>query len=579
MIYLDNAATSFPKPQVVYDTLAGFACTRLANPGRAGHRMATDCERAVDEARFALNRLFNGESPLRWIFTLNGTDALNMAIKGVLRQGHHVVTSDLEHNSVSRPLRALELAGFITVTRVASEDGYLDPAEVRAAIRPNTALVVLTHASNVLGTVQPIEEIARSARAAGALFLVDAAQSAGVVPIDLRATPIDLLAFPGHKALYGPTGTGALYVGPRAQCIRAWREGGTGGDSARETQPAELPYFLEGGTPNVLGIAGLAAGIAWINERGMEVNRRHEVELLQQVVDWTERAYGWRMAGEWDPATHVGALSLIVPEGISPQDLGGILDSTFDIAVRPGLHCAALYPQEARHVSRGNLAPQPGTVQHERRPRAFPGRADPHDRGDSLRALSLDVPAVSLNKGKGTGINVQGPEDVPGDEGSVASASPLGMGSTDAALDGRRGAGGLAGAAPGGVGHLVTCAAAPRVAGRSEHRPDRGAGRFEWDRAGTGGGNRKSTASQAVSLARRPLAPGARDRAGHAGEPAAQLAVSCRTRPGGFPSPGPVMESEPFSRTHQNDAGFSTGQPVRAGRRSAAGDRGSGARA
>jgi cysteine desulfurase family protein len=339
MIYLDNAATSFPKPEPVYQALDRFARTQLANPGRAGHRMAVAAERTLDAARHALNQFFRGEGPERWIFTLNCTDALNMAIKGSLAPGDHVITTDLEHNSISRPLRAMEKAGAITLTRVASDRGYLDPDAIRRALTPKTRLVALTHASNVLGTVQPIEQIAPIVREAGALFLVDAAQSAGVVPIDLRATPIDLLAFPGHKALYGPTGTGALYVGPRTS-VRAWREGGTGGDSSSETQPAILPYFLEGGTPNVLGVAGLGTGIAWVAERGPDNLRRHEVALLQRVVDWAEAAEGWRIAGRWDAATHVGALSLVVPEALSPQDLGSILDTSFEIAVRPGLHCA-----------------------------------------------------------------------------------------------------------------------------------------------------------------------------------------------------------------------------------------------
>jgi cysteine desulfurase family protein len=339
MIYLDNAATSFPKPEPVYEALDRFARTQLANPGRAGHRMALGAERALDDARHALNQLFCGEAPERWIFTLNGTDALNMAIKGVIEPGDHVITTDLEHNSVSRPLRALELAGVITLTRLATSDGYLDPEAVRGALGPRTRLVAHTHASNVLGTVQPVEAIAAIVRESGALYLVDAAQTAGVVPIDLRAMPIDLLAFPGHKALYGPTGTGALYAGPRAR-LRAWREGGTGGDSSSETQPAVYPYFLEGGTPNVLGVAGLAAGIAWVAERGPENLRRHEVSLLQRVVDWVGASEGWQIAGRWEPATHVGALSLKVPEPLTPQELGSILDTSFTIAVRPGLHCA-----------------------------------------------------------------------------------------------------------------------------------------------------------------------------------------------------------------------------------------------
>jgi len=361
MIYLDNAATSFPKPEPVYQALDRFARTSLANPGRAGHRMAVAAERTLDAARHALNQFFHGEAPERWIFTLNCTDGLNLAIKGIIQAGDHVVTTDLEHNSISRPLQALEKAGVISLTRVASVDGYVDPGAIRAAITSKTSLVALTHASNVLGTVQPIEAIASIVRETAALFLVDAAQSAGVVPIDLRATPIDLLAFPGHKALYGPTGTGALYVGPRTDGkFRPWREGGTGGDSSSATQPIQLPYLLEGGTPNVLGVAGLAAGIAWVAERGPESLRRHEVELLQQVVDWAEDSDCWRVAGRWDPETHVGALSLLAPEPLTPQDLGGILDASFEIAIRPGLHCAPYIHRALGSFPDGTLRLSPG---------------------------------------------------------------------------------------------------------------------------------------------------------------------------------------------------------------------------
>jgi cysteine desulfurase / selenocysteine lyase len=364
MIYLDNAATSFPKPESVYIALDHFARTQLANPGRSSHRMAKEAERSIENTRLALNRFFNGESPSRWIFTLNCTDGLNIAIKGCVKPGDHVITSDLEHNSVSRPLRQLEKDGTITLTRLASDGGYLDPQDVRRALTPKTALVALTHASNVLGTVQPIGEIAAIVREAGALFLVDAAQSAGVVPIDLRATPIDLLAFPGHKALYGPTGTGALYVGPRAK-PRVWREGGTGGDSKHEVQPEELPHALEGGTPNALGIAGLAAGIEWVVGRGVDACRRHEVELLQKVVDWVEgqgSADGWKIAGRWDPETHVGALSLITPDldYFHPQTLADMLDTGFEIAVRPGLHCAPYIHRRIGTYPDGTLRLSPG---------------------------------------------------------------------------------------------------------------------------------------------------------------------------------------------------------------------------
>ncbi|HEX3448968.1 MAG TPA: aminotransferase class V-fold PLP-dependent enzyme [Isosphaeraceae bacterium] len=361
MIYLDNAATSFPKPEPVYQALDAFARTSLANPGRAGHRMAVAAERTLDATRHSLNQFFHGAAPERWIFTLNCTDGLNLAIKGIVQPGDHVITTDLEHNSISRPLVALQKTGIISLTRVASESGYVDPDAIRNAITPKTSLVAMTHASNVLGTVQPIAAIGAIVRETGALFLVDAAQSAGVVPIDLRMAPVDMLAFPGHKSLYGPTGTGALYVGPRTDGkLRPWREGGTGGDSSSATQPTLLPYFLEGGTPNVLGVAGLAAGIAWVADRGPDNVREHEVGLLQQVVDWVLASGSWRLAGRWEPQTHVGALSLIAPDSLAPQDLGAILDTSFDIAVRPGLHCAPYIHRALGTFPDGTLRLSPG---------------------------------------------------------------------------------------------------------------------------------------------------------------------------------------------------------------------------
>src|SRR5215472_1950078 len=306
MIYLDNAATSFPKPEAVYRALDRFARQDLANPGRAGHKMALAAERALDDARHLLNQFFHGEGPERFVFTLNCTDALNMAFKGALADGDHVITTDLEHNSVSRPLRALEKAGRVTLTRLAAGgDGSLDPEAVRRAVTPRTRLVALTHASNVLGTVQPVAEVGRLARERDLLFVVDAAQTAGAVPIDVRAMNIDLLAFPGHKSLLGPTGTGALYVGPRAR-VGAWREGGTGGDSSSETQPREFPYFLEGGTPNVLGVAGLAAGVKYVMERGLEDVHAREVALTERLWRRLEELGGYEVFGHRDPARRVG---------------------------------------------------------------------------------------------------------------------------------------------------------------------------------------------------------------------------------------------------------------------------------
>ncbi len=359
MTYLDNAATSFPKPEGVYAALDRFARHSLANPGRSGHRMAQAAEHALADARHRLNRFFNGRSPERFAFTLNATDALNMAVKGVLRAGDHVVTSDLEHNSVSRPLVALAEAGTITLTRVAADaGGTLDPDAIKAAFTPKTRLVALTHASNVLGTVQPVGEIGRLVRERDALFLVDAAQTAGVVPVDVQALCIDLLAFPGHKSLLGPTGTGGLYAGPRAE-VKPWREGGTGGDSLTPTQPAEFPHLLEGGTPNVLGVAGLVAGLDFVEERGVEAIRKHEVELCDRLRVALLELPGFEVFGHADPARRVGTLSFR-HEALPAPDLGGILDSSFDIAVRPGLHCSPYIHKALGTAPDGMVRVSPG---------------------------------------------------------------------------------------------------------------------------------------------------------------------------------------------------------------------------
>jgi cysteine desulfurase family protein len=359
MIYLDNAATSYPKPESVYLALDRFARQHLANPGRAGHKLALEAERTLDDARHSLNQFFHGQGPERFIFTLNATDALNMAIKGVLGHDDHVITTNLEHNSVSRPLRALELAGKISLTRIEADGGgTIDPDQIKAAITSKTRLLAMTHASNVLGTVQPIEQIGKIARERDLVFLVDAAQTAGVLPIDVQATFIDLLAFPGHKGLYGPTGTGALYVGPRVS-LQAWREGGTGGDSASETQPRELPHFLEGGTPNVLGVAGLAAGIDYVRERGVDPIRAHEVTLLERLRARLLEIDGVTVHGHADWKNHVAALSFAVGR-LPAVELAGALDQAFEIAVRPGLHCAPYVHRSLGTFPEGTVRVSPG---------------------------------------------------------------------------------------------------------------------------------------------------------------------------------------------------------------------------
>jgi cysteine desulfurase / selenocysteine lyase len=359
MIYLDNAATSFPKPESVYQALDAFARHNLANPGRAGHKMALAAERALDDCRHLLNQFFRGKEPERFVFTLNATDALNMAFKGVLTDGDHVITTDLEHNSVSRPLRALELAGRIALTRLRADGGgTVNPDDVKKAITPRTRLIALTHASNVLGTVQPVAEVGRVAREYDLLFLVDAAQTAGVLLIDVQALNIDLLAFPGHKSLLGPTGTGALYVGPRAS-LRAWREGGTGGDSSSETQPRELPYFLEGGTPNVLGIAGLTAGVKYVQERGLSDIHEHEIALVERLWRRLDDMAGFEVFGHRDAARRIGTLSFRCAT-LPAAEVGGILDQAFDVAVRPGLHCAPYIHRSLGTFPEGTIRVSPG---------------------------------------------------------------------------------------------------------------------------------------------------------------------------------------------------------------------------
>jgi cysteine desulfurase family protein len=357
--YLDNAATSFPKPESVYAAMDRCARTALANPGRAGHKMAIEAERILDDGRHRLNQFFHGAEAERFIFTLNCTDALNIAFKGVLQPGDHVITTDLEHNSVSRPLRAMELAGAISLTRVACDaGGTVAPDAIRQAITPQTRLVAITHGSNVLGTVQPVAEIGRIIRERDLFFLVDAAQTAGVLPIDIRAMQIDLLAFPGHKSLFGPTGTGALYVGERAK-LRPWREGGTGGDSASPTQPTEFPYYLEGGTPNVLGVAGLIAGIRYVEERGLEAIHRHEVELVERLGRRLDEIDSVTIYGHRDHARRVGTISFR-SEVLPAAEVGGILDHSFDIAIRPGLHCAPYIHRALGTFPDGTVRVSPG---------------------------------------------------------------------------------------------------------------------------------------------------------------------------------------------------------------------------
>lgn len=327
-----------------------------ANPGRASHRMAAAAAEMVEAVRLKLARLFDAEKPERTILCLNCTDALNIAIKGVLGEGDHVVTTQLEHNSVLRPLRAMADRGLIAVTWVPVDSaGYVDPDAVARAIQPATRLVALAHASNVTGLIQPIETVGRIAREHGAFFLVDAAQTAGVLSISVRKMNIDLLAVPGHKSLLGPTGTGALCVGERVN-LRPWREGGTGGDSATPTQPPEYPCVLEAGTPNTVGLAGLNMALDLLQP---SETLGHERRLLQRLADRLAAEDGIRIVGDPDMSRRVGTIS-ISTFAVRPDDAGAILDQRFNIAVRSGLHCAPLMHRAMGTFPDGTVRISPG---------------------------------------------------------------------------------------------------------------------------------------------------------------------------------------------------------------------------
>ncbi len=366
VIYLDNAATSWPKPPVVSQTMSEFLAKDAANPGRAGHRMAVAAEKMLDQARGQLTEFIGGTDSHRLIFTMNCTDALNIAFKGLLHAGDHVITTTLEHNSVSRPLQAMADAGFISMTRVefSPQTGVIDPADVKRAIGAKTRLIALSHAGNVLGTVQPAAEVGRIAREHGVKFLLDTAQTMGVIPINVVGQHVDMLAFPGHKSLLGPTGTGGLYVHTSVAVtdLAAFREGGTGGDSSSPLQPRLFPYFLEGGTPNTVGVAGLAAATRYVHRYGPDKILAHERHLVQRFVDSVADIEGLTIYGPTGSnaaANRVGTVSFNV-EGHSPHEIGGILDEAFSIAVRPGLHCSPYAHKQIGSFPEGTVRVSPG---------------------------------------------------------------------------------------------------------------------------------------------------------------------------------------------------------------------------
>jgi cysteine desulfurase / selenocysteine lyase len=341
MIYLDNAATSFPKPPTVPEAIVRFMTQVGANPGRSGHHLSIEAERVRYGARERIARLMNHPDPMRVVFTANVTAALNMVLLGTLKPGDRAVVTGMEHNSVMRPLRFLEQSGVIVTLVDAAADGTVDPRDVAHALATPARLVCTLHASNVIGTIVPIGEIARVCRDRGVVYLVDAAQTAGCVPIDLARDPIDILAFTGHKGLLGPTGTGGIVFSPGfdERRVTPLIFGGTGSRSEHEQQPDFLPDRFESGTANIAGIAGLSAGLDYILERGLDEIRSHESALAGRLIEGLGAIEGVTVYGTTDPARRTAAVSFRIA-GIDNAEAARLFSDEFDIMCRAGLHCA-----------------------------------------------------------------------------------------------------------------------------------------------------------------------------------------------------------------------------------------------
>jgi cysteine desulfurase / selenocysteine lyase len=351
-IYLDNAATSFPKPPSVHEAMLHYATNIGASPGRGGYAETREAERLVKQARERINRVLNGESAQHVVWTLNASDALNLAIKGVARHAlktrgaAHIVTTEMEHNSVLRPLHVLKEEGASVTYVRADASGIVDPDDVLRAINKDTCLVAITHCSNVSGGVQPVEVIGKACREREVLFLVDAAQSLGHLPVDVLTMNIDLLAFPGHKGLLGPLGTGGLYLRPGTErVLDTLREGGTGSASEKAVQPDNLPDKYEPGSHNAMGIIGLSEGVKWVLSRGVETLRAHELPLIQKMLDaFADAPDDLRLLGPTRAEQRTGVFSF-VHQTIAPLCFAELLEHQYGILSRAGLHCAPLAHQ------------------------------------------------------------------------------------------------------------------------------------------------------------------------------------------------------------------------------------------
>jgi cysteine desulfurase family protein len=360
-IYLDNAATSFPKPDSVHDTVRDFYARNGVNPGRTGCDMALLAEQMIHNTRRRLSAFFNKnlveaggtKDPNRLVFAMNATMALNLVINGTIAPGDHVVTTMVEHNSVIRPVnhkvREGAEATFVTPDRA----GYVDPEDIRKAIRKNTKLVIVNHGSNVSGVVQDIKTIGSICKEEAVPFAVDAAQTAGVLPIDMIECNISFLSFTGHKALMAPTGTGGLCVADDAE-IRSSVYGGTGVRSAHPYQLEEFPYRLEAGTLNLAGIAGLSAGLDWIEQTGLENIHRHEIGLLARLQEGLSEIEGITIWGTPSLENRVPTLSVSVTN-VDAEYVGTILDVDYNIQTRTGLHCAPLIHKHYGTAPRGTV--------------------------------------------------------------------------------------------------------------------------------------------------------------------------------------------------------------------------------
>lgn len=340
MVYFDNAATSFPKPQIVYDEIMNAMIGYGANPGRSGHKLALKASRGIFDARNRISKLFNINNPMNVVLTFNCTESLNMAIKGILKPGDHVITTSMEHNSVLRPIIFLEKMGIKNTIVQGDYAGRINPEDIKKSIRSDTKLIVTTHISNLTGTIMDIEAIGKIARSNGIIYLVDGAQSAGVYDIDVDRMNIDMLAFPGHKGLLGPQGTGGLYIREGLELVETF-QGGTGSISQSLEQPDLMPDKFESGTPNGAGIIGLGTGIKYISEIGIKNIKNKEESLARYFMEETRKIEGIKLYGPLEIGKQAPVVALNIKDADS-SEVSYILDEEYDIAVRPGLHCAPL---------------------------------------------------------------------------------------------------------------------------------------------------------------------------------------------------------------------------------------------